>query len=61
MESLEAIDLSAAAVETIGEGFLLETVPVRSCRFPVTLNNIGDLCLSRTSIKRVDLSHTLWG
>jgi hypothetical protein len=61
MESLEELDLSATAVETIGERFLLGTVSVKICRFPSTLRSLGYFCLHRTSIKRVDLSGTLVG
>jgi hypothetical protein len=59
MRSLEGIDLSATTVETIGDWFLLETESAKSCRFPPTLRGIGSFCLYRTSIKQVDLSHTL--
>jgi hypothetical protein len=59
MESLEGIDLSATAVETMGDWFLFESVSVRTCRLPSTLHSVGSYCLFRTSIKRVDLSQTL--
>ncbi len=59
MESLEELDLSATAVETIGDCFLHRAVSVDSCRFPPTLRSFGCWCLKQTSIKRVDLSHTL--
>jgi hypothetical protein len=59
MESLEEMDLSATAVEFIFDWFLHETMSVKSCRFPSTLRHLGCYCLSRTSLNRVDLSHTL--
>jgi hypothetical protein len=59
MESLEEMDLSETGVEFIGDRFLFEAISVESCRFPATLRGIAFDSLSRTSIKRVDLFHSL--